>query len=135
MAVKKLQGIHQHLDRIELEFDREIEVMRTIRHPNIVLFLGGGRYHDDGCQFVVVEYMARGSLATVLEDEDIELEDSLKLRFALEAAKGLRFFTINGLHECTVKVVSVGQPAMGSQGGRFWSSPIGTRRRKTSRDC
>ncbi|XP_062514254.1 uncharacterized protein LOC134189877 [Corticium candelabrum] len=91
VAVKKLQGIHQHLDRIELEFEREIEVMRTIRHPNIVLFLGGGRYHDDGCPFLVVEYMARGSLAAILKNEDIELEDSLKLRFTLEAAKGLRF--------------------------------------------
>ena len=59
VAVKKLQGIHMEFDRIELEFEREIEVMRAIRHPNIVLFIGGGRYHDDGCPFLVVEYMSR----------------------------------------------------------------------------
>ena len=91
VAVKKLQGIHQHLQRIELEFEREIEVMRTIRHPNIVLFLGGGRYHDDSCPFLVVEYMPRGSLATILKNEQIDLEDSLKMRFAVDAAKGMRF--------------------------------------------
>ena len=43
--------------------------MRAIRHPNIVLFIGGGRYHDDGCPFVVVEYMARGSLTNILKIE------------------------------------------------------------------
>ncbi len=91
VAVKKLQGIHQHLDRIALEFEREIEVMRTIRHPNIVLFLGGGRFHDDGCPFLVVEYMPRGSLTTILADRDIKLEESLKMRFAVDAAKGMRF--------------------------------------------
>jgi hypothetical protein len=91
VAVKKLQGIHQQIDRIELEFEREIEVMRTIRHPNIVLFLGGGRYHDDGCPFLMVEYMPRGSLATILKNDDITLDDSFKIRFALDAAKGMRF--------------------------------------------
>ena len=91
VAVKKLQGVHQDLHRIELEFEREIEVMRTIRHPNIVLFLGGGRYHDDGCPFLVVEYMPRGSLATILKNKEIHLEESLKIRFAVDAAKGMRF--------------------------------------------
>jgi serine/threonine protein kinase len=91
VAVKKLQGIHQHLQRLELEFEREIEVMRTIRHPNIVLFLGGGRYHDDSCPFLVVEFMSRGSLTTVLENKEITLDKGLKMRFAVEAAKGMRF--------------------------------------------
>ena len=91
VAVKKLKGIHQPLRRIELEFEREIEVMRTIRHPNIVLFLGGGRYHDDGCPFLLVEYMPRGSLTTILKNDFIELEGCLKIRFAMDAAKGMRF--------------------------------------------
>ncbi|XP_062519889.1 probable serine/threonine-protein kinase DDB_G0278509 [Corticium candelabrum] len=91
VAVKKLQGIHMELDRIELEFEREIEVMRAIRHSNIVLFIGGGRYHDDGCPFLVVEYMARGSLTSILNNRKIDLEDNLKLRFTADTAKGMRF--------------------------------------------
>ena len=91
VAVKKLQGVHRPINRIYLEFEREIEVMRTIRHPNIVLFLGGGRYHDDGCPFLVVEYMPRGSLTTILSNQDIYLDDDSKLRFATDAAKGMRF--------------------------------------------
>ena len=91
VAVKRLKGIHQNLNRIELEFEREIEVMKTIRHPNIVLFLGGGRYHDDSCPFLVVEYMPRGSLVAILRNEEIDLEDSVKIRFAIDAAKGMRF--------------------------------------------
>jgi hypothetical protein len=91
VAVKKLKGIHQSLQRLELEFEREIEVMRSIRHPNIVLFLGGGRYHDDGCPFLVIEYMARGSLASILKSSKVPLDNRLKMRFALDTAKGMRF--------------------------------------------
>ena len=91
VAVKEMQGIHMELDRIELELEREIEVMRAIRHSNIVLFLGGGRYHDDGCPFLVVEYMARGSLTSILKNRKIDLEDNLKLRFTIDTAIGMRF--------------------------------------------
>ena len=55
MTVKKLQGIHLELDRIALDFEREIELMRTIGHSNNALFLEGGPYQDDGCLFLVVE--------------------------------------------------------------------------------
>ena len=91
VAVKKLQGEHLQINRIFLEFEREIEVMKTIRHPNIVLFLGAGRHHHDDCPFLVVEYMPRGSLTKILSNQEIVLDDYVKLRFAIDAAKGMRF--------------------------------------------
>ena len=91
VAVKKLQGEHLQINRIFLEFEREIEVMKTIRHPNIVWFLGAGRHHHDDSPFLVVEYMPRGSLTKILSNQEIVLDDNVKLRFAIDAAKGMRF--------------------------------------------
>ena len=90
VAVKSLQRL-QRIERIELEFEREIQVMRTIRHPNIVLFIGGGRHHEDGCPFLVLELMTRGSLRSILKNKSIEVPVSLMIRFAVDIARGMRF--------------------------------------------
>ena len=93
VAVKKLQLI---LDdpRIRQEFAHEIEFMRSIRHPNIVLFLGAGRFEEDEQEevpFVVLEFAARGSLTAILKDETIPMSRALQLKTALDAARGMEF--------------------------------------------
>ena len=74
-----------------LEFAREITFMQTIRHTNIVLFLGAGRFRPEGQPFLIVEFMRRGSLRHVLDDEGIQLTDRRKIQFATDVAKGMRF--------------------------------------------
>lgn len=96
VAVKKLKEVMLDLERTEMEFEREIQVMRTIRHPNIVLFLGVGRFRDDGCPFIVMEFMSRGSLGSILRNSSISLSSSQQIRFAMDAGKGMRF--LHGLH-------------------------------------
>jgi hypothetical protein len=90
VAVKKLRKEHNGVRCYAQEFDREIEVMRTLRHPNIVLFFGGGHFDDDS-PFLVVEYMTRGSLGAMLQNTKIILTDQQKLKFALDAAEGMAF--------------------------------------------
>jgi len=41
VAVKKLMS-HWLVDRPSVEFEREVEILKKIRHPNIVLFFGAG---------------------------------------------------------------------------------------------
>ena len=95
VAVKKLKQEIFEMERSEIEFEREMQVMRTIRHPNVVMFLGVGHFSDTGCPFIVMEYMSRGSLGTILKSYSIVLTTSQQIRFALDAAKGMRF-----LHSC-----------------------------------
>jgi hypothetical protein len=76
---------------MSLEFAREITFMQTIRHPNIVLFLGAGRFHPEGQPFLIAEFMRRGSLRHVLDDEDNHLTDRRKIQFASDVAKGMHF--------------------------------------------
>lgn len=73
------------------EFEREIRFMQTVRHPNIVMFIGAGIMDDNTQPFLVAEYMPRGSLRDVLEDRTITLRVTTCLRFALDAARGMAF--------------------------------------------
>lgn len=97
VAVKKLQTQVLVADTHALvEFQREAEFMRTIRHPNIVLFLGAGVMEptdvkESRVPFLVVEYMSRGTLRSVLRDKTCHIDHQQRLRMALDVAKGMRF--------------------------------------------
>ena len=74
-----------------LEFAREIKFMQTMRHPNIVLFIGAGKTSPQEQPFIVVEFAHRGSLRHVLDDFSIEINQNRKIEFALDAARGMEF--------------------------------------------
>lgn len=75
----------------------QVRFMRTLRHPNIVLFLGGGRFSKHsaigpgGVSFIVMEFMSRGTLSALLRNGEVHIDRCQALRFALDAAKGMRF--------------------------------------------
>ena len=73
------------------EFEREIEFLQTVRHPNIVLFIGAGRQDDEGLPFFVTEFMERGSLRDVLDDVGLEILIRQKIQFAIDIASGMEF--------------------------------------------
>ena len=90
VAVKKLKMV-MRAGRQEREFEREILLMRSIRHANIVLFVGAGRFAPDECPFLVLEFMQRGALSAILHDESIYLDYMRQITFCLDAAKGMEF--------------------------------------------
>jgi hypothetical protein len=77
-------------DSIMLEFEREIKFMQTVRHPNIVLFLGAGHTRD-GSPFLVSEFVSRGSLRSLLEDTNITMTTAMQLKFCQDVSRGMRF--------------------------------------------
>ncbi|XP_065186338.1 uncharacterized protein LOC135817139 [Sycon ciliatum] len=72
-------------------FIREAEVLRTLRHLNIVMFLGAGKDKISGRPFLVMEYLRRGSLYDVIHDECKIIEHIDRLRFSLDAARGIKY--------------------------------------------
>ena len=110
VAIKRLSRVMQMADEETMsEFVAETKFMRSIRHPNIVFFYGAGimdnlpflvtgflfaliMYGLNSCSFP--EYLARGSLKSILANTSIELGWSRQLQFAIDAASGMRF-----LHE------------------------------------
>eukprot|EP00053_Salpingoeca_punica_P018620 m.183210 g.183210 ORF g.183210 m.183210 type:complete len:1272 (-) comp17471_c0_seq2:580-4395(-) len=91
VAMKRLQTILRSIQHNAMQmFQREIQVMRSIRHGNVVMFFGAG-YDNVGNPFLVTEFMERGSLRDVLQDKRVRLDAAQRLRFVLDAAKGMNF--------------------------------------------
>ena len=98
VAVKYLKAIMFTDPTIRREFEREVEVMRGIRHPNIVMFFGAGKQtgkHEDRADnpypFLVVEFMARGTLKKILDCTDFSITHKERVSFALDAARGMQY--------------------------------------------
>lgn len=64
VAIKKLEVIKRGKDRYALIL-REIEIIATSEHPNIVAFIEG--FHQGTSVWVVMEYMSAGSLYQLVE--------------------------------------------------------------------
>jgi hypothetical protein len=88
VAVKMLRTEDDPQD--SLKFAEEIKFMQTMRHPNIVLFIGAGKTTQEQ-PFLVLEFTSRGSLRRVLDDATIQLTNRTKLDFAIDACKGMAF--------------------------------------------
>eukprot|EP00051_Salpingoeca_urceolata_P016824 m.226081 g.226081 ORF g.226081 m.226081 type:complete len:1255 (-) comp18789_c0_seq9:65-3829(-) len=99
VAVKVLHAALLSLDeQTTVEFQQEAAFLKTLRHKNVVLFFGAGSFADEQ-PFIVLEYMARGSLGQILANPRTPLELVRKLQFALDAAYGMRHVhSIGRLH-------------------------------------
>lgn len=85
------ESIPDGLDREIRDFEREIKFMQTIRHPNIVMFLGAGRLERSGAPFIIAEFMQRGSVRNLLDDQTKDIDYERKLKIALDVAEGMNF--------------------------------------------
>lgn len=71
------------------DFYKEVMIMRGLRHPNVLQFLGACTNPPDIC--IVMEYMPMGSLYKILHDEDIPLDREMIRKMMLDAAKGMNY--------------------------------------------
>ncbi|KAJ4964950.1 hypothetical protein NE237_016799 [Protea cynaroides] len=90
VAVKVLSVQDFHDDQLK-EFLREVAIMKRIRHPNVVLFMGAvtKRPHLS----IVTEYLPRGSLYRLIHRAAAGeiLDKRRRLRIALDVAKGINY--------------------------------------------
>ncbi|KAG1326366.1 hypothetical protein COCNU_01G003000 [Cocos nucifera] len=90
VAVKVLSDQDFHEDKLK-EFLREVAIMKRVRHPNVVLFMGAVIKHPH--LSIVTEYLPRGSLYCLINraaaGEILDLRR--RLRMALDVAKGINY--------------------------------------------
>ncbi|KAL4310523.1 hypothetical protein GQ457_01G011140 [Hibiscus cannabinus] len=90
VAVKVLTDQDFHDNQLK-DFLREVAIMKRVRHPNVVLFMGAvlKRPHLS----IVTEYLPRGSLYRIIHKpaagETLDLRR--RLRMALDVAKGINY--------------------------------------------
>lgn len=73
------------------EFIREVAIMKRMRHPNVVLFMGAVMKQPN--LSIVTEYLPRGSLYRLLHRAGMreQLDERRRLRMALDVAKGMNY--------------------------------------------
>ncbi|XP_022884927.1 probable serine/threonine-protein kinase SIS8 isoform X2 [Olea europaea var. sylvestris] len=97
VAVKKF--LDQDITNESLEeFRSEVRIMKKLRHPNIVLFMGAVTRPPN--LSIVTEFLPRGSLYRLIHRPNNQLDKRRRLRMALDAARGMNY-----LHNCTPVIV------------------------------
>ncbi|KAJ4775647.1 protein kinase family protein [Rhynchospora pubera] len=90
VAVKILIEQDFHADRLK-EFMREVAIMKSLRHPNIVLLMGV--VTEPPNLSIVTEYLSRGSLYKLLHKSTVReyLDERRRLHMAFDVAKGMNY--------------------------------------------
>eukprot|EP00817_Percolomonadidae_sp_ATCC50343_P000258 CAMPEP_0117430990 /NCGR_PEP_ID=MMETSP0758-20121206/10551_1 /TAXON_ID=63605 /ORGANISM="Percolomonas cosmopolitus, Strain AE-1 (ATCC 50343)" /LENGTH=966 /DNA_ID=CAMNT_0005219605 /DNA_START=278 /DNA_END=3181 /DNA_ORIENTATION=+ len=85
VAIKKIKGSTM----IDMSFTREVNLMASLRHPNIVQFLGICITSQH--RFIVTEYISGGSLDKWIFDSKKKLSLKKKINILLDIAQGMDY--------------------------------------------
>ncbi|XP_057725590.1 serine/threonine-protein kinase EDR1-like [Arachis stenosperma] len=80
------------------EFKREVRIMRRLRHPNVVLFMGAVTRPPN--LSIISEFLPRGSLYRILHRPNCQIDEKRRIKMALDVARGM-----NCLHTSTPTIV------------------------------
>ncbi|KNA06761.1 hypothetical protein SOVF_177990 isoform A [Spinacia oleracea] len=72
-----------------LDYKKEIGIMRKLRHPNVLLFMGACYSRERLA--IVTEFLPRGSLFKILHRSNQILDLKRRLRMALDVARGMNY--------------------------------------------
>uniref|UniRef100_A0A0D9VPT3 non-specific serine/threonine protein kinase n=1 Tax=Leersia perrieri TaxID=77586 RepID=A0A0D9VPT3_9ORYZ len=92
VAVKKFLDQDFYGDALD-EFRSEVRIMRRLRHPNIVLFMGAVTRPPN--LSIVSEYLPRGSLYKILHRPNCQIDEKRRIKMALDVAKGMNCLHIS----------------------------------------
>ncbi|XP_020574240.1 serine/threonine-protein kinase EDR1-like, partial [Phalaenopsis equestris] len=97
VAVKKFLDQDFYGDALD-EFRSEVRIMRRLRHPNVVLFMGAVTRPPN--LSIVSEFLPRGSLYKILHRPNCQIDEKRRIKMALDVAKGM-----NCLHTSAPTIV------------------------------
>ncbi|KAK8651504.1 hypothetical protein V6N13_141105 [Hibiscus sabdariffa] len=80
------------------EFKGEVRIMRRLRHPNVVLFMGAVTRPPN--LSIITEFLPRGSLFKILHRPHSQVDEKRRIKMALDVARGM-----NCLHTSTPTIV------------------------------
>ncbi|XP_073111935.1 uncharacterized protein [Elaeis guineensis] len=72
-----------------LDFKEEISIMKRLRHPNVLLFMGAA-YSPERLA-IVTEFLPRGSLFRILHKNNQALDPKRRLKMAFDVARGMNY--------------------------------------------
>lgn len=93
VAVKKLLDVDDEFMHKYIE--REMAILKSLRHPNIVQFMGLSKHHND--YFIVTEFIPGGDLRHLLKDVQKDVSWKVRAKMALDTAQALTYLHSKGL--------------------------------------
>ncbi|KAL2960307.1 hypothetical protein AAZX31_17G032600 [Glycine max] len=94
----KVFSKQEYSDDVILSFRQEVSVMKRLRHPNILLYMGAVTSPQRLC--IVTEFLPRGSLCRLLHRNTSKLDWRRRVHMALDIARG-----VNYLHHCNPPII------------------------------
>ncbi|RDX98674.1 putative serine/threonine-protein kinase SIS8, partial [Mucuna pruriens] len=88
VAVKVYFG-NGYTEKILQDYRKEIDIMKRLRHPNVLLFMGA--VYSPERLAIVTELLPRGSLFKNLHKNNQTLDIRKRLRMALDVARGMNY--------------------------------------------
>ncbi|KAH7281925.1 hypothetical protein KP509_35G003600 [Ceratopteris richardii] len=88
----------EYSQELLLDFRKEVALMKRLRHPNIVLFMGAVTSPDH--LSIVTEFLPRGSLFRLLHRNTQGMDWRRRSRMAFDIARGMNY-----LHHCNPPIV------------------------------
>ncbi|GKD14885.1 PAC motif-containing protein, partial [Tanacetum coccineum] len=85
----KLFTYQEFSDNVMLSFKQEVSLMKRLRHPNILLFMGAVTSPQH--LGIVTEFLPRGSLFQVLQKNSTQLDWRRRLHMAMDIARGMNY--------------------------------------------
>ncbi|KAK3441793.1 hypothetical protein EUGRSUZ_B01726 [Eucalyptus grandis] len=88
VAVKKF--FDQDLSGAPLDmFRREVQIIRSLRHPNVVLFMGAVAHPPH--LSIITEFVRRGSLYGIIHRPQCPIDEKRRIKMALDVARGMNY--------------------------------------------
>ncbi|VFQ69383.1 unnamed protein product [Cuscuta campestris] len=88
VAVKVYRG-QEFSEGTLLDYKKEIDLMKRLRHPNVLLFMGAVSSQEKLA--IITEFLPRGSLFKTLHKNSQHLDIRRRLRMALDVARGMNY--------------------------------------------
>ncbi|XAR70336.1 Non-specific serine/threonine protein kinase [Bertholletia excelsa] len=90
VAIKVYSG-NDYSEGTLLDYKIEIDIMRRLRHPNVLLFMGAVYCQEKEKLAIVTEFLPRGSLFKTLHKSNQSVDIRRRLRMALDVARGMNY--------------------------------------------
>ncbi|KAI3792236.1 hypothetical protein L2E82_06110 [Cichorium intybus] len=94
----KVFSRQEYSDDVILSFRQEVSLMKRLRHPNILLFMGAVTSPQRLC--IVTEFLPRGSLFRLLQRNTSKVDWRRRVHMAMDIARGMNY-----LHHCHPPII------------------------------
>ncbi|ESQ49377.1 hypothetical protein EUTSA_v10020142mg [Eutrema salsugineum] len=88
----------EYSEEVMQSFRQEVSLMKILRHPNVLLFMGAVTSPPRLC--IVSEFLPRGSLFRLLQKRTSKLDWRRRIHMALDIARGMNY-----LHCCNPPII------------------------------